>query len=131
MNSTVKKLLPYTLLLGLAAAWIVGEVRYSHRIDPGGIRDLSEHFQRFGSPQRIYRVSRADATFYYLSGFPDGQPPRFAYPSSPPAYIYDQNGRFVDWCSDPGDCSPDWSNRWPMRSELPLEIDAFRQQFSL
>ena len=131
MNSTFKKLLPYALLLLLPVVWIVGEVRYAHRINPEGVRTLSEHFQRIGSPQRIYKVQRADGTFYYLSGFPDGHPPRLALPSSPPAYIYDHSGNFVDWCPDPGDRCPGWFDRWPTDSKAALDINAFRQQFSL
>lgn len=131
MHSTLKKLLPYTVLLVFPAALMVGEWLYARRIHPDGVTNITEHFERLGPPQQIHRIGRRDGIYYYLSGFPDGHPPLLALPSSPPAYIYDHRGHFVTWCSDPGDRCPGWFDTWPTDPKARLDIHTFRKQFAL
>jgi hypothetical protein len=56
-----------------------------------------------------------------------------AFPSSTPTYVFDESGRLVDWCPDPGDLSEtsSWWERWPLREARPLELSAFKARFGL
>jgi hypothetical protein len=119
----------YGALLLLPGAWVASEVFYGIRIRPAGIRTAGDHFRRFGEPQFIYKVQRGGSTFYEFTGFSRSAPPLLAMPSSPPAYIYDQKGNFVGWCSDPGD-QPAHRQTWPRVSDTPLDKEAVRQRFS-
>jgi hypothetical protein len=124
-----KRLCVYGVPLLILGAWVASEVLYNIRIRPAGIRTAADHFRRFGEPEVIYQVQRGGSTFYEFTGFSRSAPPLLAVPSSPPAYIYDQNGKFVSWCSDPGD-QPAYRQTWPRVSETPLDKDAVRQRFS-
>jgi predicted nuclease of predicted toxin-antitoxin system len=38
------------------------------------------------------------------------------FPSSPPAYLFDEQGQFAAWCKDPGDILS-YRQTWPLQSE--------------
>ncbi|MGI8481363.1 MAG: hypothetical protein ACR2H1_05475 [Limisphaerales bacterium] len=129
MKPTTKRLFFYGAILLLPASWIGSEFLYAARIRPGSIRTVAAHFQRFGEPRFVYEVQHDGSTFYEFTGFTRTQLPLLAVPSSPPAYIYDADGKLVDWCSDPGD-QPKHRQTWPRVSTTPLDIQAVRQRFS-
>ena len=129
MKPIVKRLFIYGTLLLLPASWLGSEFLYAARIRPSGIHTMADHFRRFGEPRFVYEVQRDGSTFYEFTGFSPAAPPLLAVPSSPPAYIYDSNGRFVDWCSDPGD-QPKHRQTWPRVSSTSLDIQAVRQRLS-
>ena len=114
----------WVLLLGLMATlWIGGEVRHGARIRPDGVNSVAEYLQRFGSPARIFRIQRDDGVFFYFTGHLESDLPWLAFPSGPPAYIYDHRGGMVDWCGDSGDADK-WVSRWlhsGSKSEVSLE----------
>ena len=118
------------LAAGAGFVWLRSEANYARSIEPAGIRNVAEHFQRFGAPQLIYRIEREGATYYCLSGFPDGKVPVLALPSAPPAYLYNGRGEFLDWCSDPGDRCPGWWDKWQGRNPR-VELETFRNEFGL
>ena len=128
LNSSVKPVMKrialFSLLLILPALFVVGEVRYASQIRPTGVRTIAQHLKRFGDPQRVYQVERDGTVYYELQGFPGGHPPHLAVPSSAPAYIYDREGRLIDWCPDPGDM-PQHRQKWPKTSDAPIDIDTF------
>ena len=114
--------------------WIGSEVYYAARIRPKGVRTLADHYRRFGEPRRITSFQRGGTNFYELSGHISraraGGIPLLVFPSSPPAYVYDQTGALVDWCSDPGD-QPSYRARWPQTGTQPVEPATFRAQYGL
>jgi len=125
-----KALAPLAVLLFLASVVTISELQYAASIQPTGVRTLADHIVRFGNPRFIFRVGPKEGTFFELRGFPGGARPLFAFPSSPPAYVYDADGRLIDWCADPGDHATH-STKWPRLSNTPIDIQTFRKQFHL
>jgi hypothetical protein len=109
--------------------WVGSEVYYASRIRPHGVRTLAEHYRRFGEPHRISRLHRDGTNYYELSGRASGFP-MIAFPSSPPAYVYDESGTLVDWCPDPGDRAA-YRERWSRAGSQPVEPLVFRQKYGL
>ena len=125
-----KRLLLYTALLLLPGAWLGSEWLCAVRIRPTEVHTVSDHLRRFGEPRLVYEVHHDGATFYEFTGFSRGGLPLLALPSSPPAYVYDQRGQFVTWCSDPGD-QPSYRQAWPRVGGAPLDMQTVRHRLSL
>lgn len=117
-------------LLLLPGVWLGSEWLYAVRIRPTDVHTASDHFRRFGEPRYVYEVQHAGSTFYEFTGFSHAAPPLLAVPSSPPAYVYDHDGRFVTWCSDPGD-QPSYRQAWPRVDGALLDMQIVRQRLSL
>jgi len=109
--------------------WLGSELYYASSIRPRGVRTLADHYRRFGEPRRISQVLRDGTNYYELSGRMSSFP-LLAFPSAPPAYIYDEGGRLVDWCPDPGD-RPAFRQHWLRASVQPVEPSGFRQKHEL
>lgn len=114
---------------GIAAYWIGSEVYYARSISPKSISTVREFFDRFGEPPRIRMVERGGQSYYEFTG---RLPSRwlFAFPSAPPVYVFDEQGRFAGWCSDPGD-APSYRSTWPLQSTNQVEVGVVRQKFGL
>ena len=120
-------LVPAAVIGGLAAYWIGSEVHYARSISPAGISTVREFFDRFQQPRRIRMVERDGQSYYEFTGhLPSAW--IIALPSSPPAYVFDEQGRLVSWCSDPGD-APSHRRTWPLRSTNDVELGVVRQKF--
>jgi hypothetical protein len=117
------------IIVGLAAYWIGANVHYARSISPKGISTVRDLFNRFGEPRRIQMVERDGQVFYEFTG---QWPSRWvmALPSDPPAYVFDEQGRYVDWCSDPGD-APSYRRIWLLQSTNLFEAGVVRQKFGL
>ena len=127
--------LGWVAVILLPIGYLIGsEIYYASCIRPRGIVTVADHFHRFGVPRRITALHRDGGTYYELSGFTRKQSgfalPILALPSSPPAYVYDESGKFVDWCSDPGD-QPAYRERWSRTGAQPVEPATFRQKYGL
>ena len=117
-----------TILAGLLLAYLIGsEVHNARGIAPKGVGTVADYLRRFGEPRRIRRFQQNGQEYYELTGALPGLMVT-ATPSSPPAYIFDISGKFVSWCSDPGDI-PSFRNCWPMTNAQPVDPAAFRRQF--
>lgn len=120
------------LLPILVVIYLVGlEIDYTAKICPDGVRTVADHFLRFGEPRRVTQLQRDGGTYFELSGI-SRRSWSFSLklPSSPPAYVYDGAGNFMDWCSDPGD-QPAHRDRWPRADAKPLSPTDLRQKFGL
>lgn len=115
--------LEIALLLAFPFYWIASEIYYARSKRPLGVSTLSDFYQRFGQPARVHELHRDGVKYYELSGHLP-QPWVFAVPSSRPAYIFDESGRFVEWCSDPGDSSH-YFERWPQSARSALDPATF------
>lgn len=114
---------------GLAAYWVGSEIHYARSISPKGISTVREFFDRFGEPRRIRMVQRDGQSFYEFTGrLPSSW--SAAVPSAPPAYVFDEQGRFTAWCRDPGD-APSYRRTWPLQSTNQVEIGLVRERFGL
>jgi hypothetical protein len=109
----------------LGAYWLCSELYYCHRISPEGVATVQDYFDRFGEPRFVRLIQRDGQTYYEFNGHP---PPAYviAMPSGPPAYVFDLDGGFVTWCSDPGD-KPGYRRSWPLQSTELLDVGLVRQ----
>lgn len=127
VKSSSKKWVAIGILLAPVLIWISSEIHYASSIRPRGVGTVADHYERFGEPSRISRITRDGTNYYQLSGRPPGLP-WLAFPSSAPVYVYDEAGRFVDWSPDPGD-RPAYRKRWPQTGAQSVERAGFRQKF--
>ncbi|MGA2243799.1 MAG: hypothetical protein ABSH48_02275 [Verrucomicrobiota bacterium] len=111
----------------LVACRIGAEVYYVKSITPRGVLTVADHFRRLGEPLRIVEFTRDGATYFEFIGVPHGFH-ALVTPSAPPSYIYDESGKFVEWCSDPVD-QPAFRKRWPLTKTVPIDIAAFGKKY--
>lgn len=127
MASRRQRILGWTTAIAFAAAYVIGsEVYYLESIKPKEVRDIRGYFNRFGEPKSARVITLDAQTYYELTG----HLPKwyvFAHPSSPPAYIFDANGKFIDWCYDPGDV-PSHYQRWPQPNSNSVEFAEVRRR---
>lgn len=115
---------------GLAAYWIGSETYYARSISPQGITTVTQYFQRFGDPHGVHRIERDGKSYYMLFGR-GPSPLVFALPSSPPTYVFDDRGAFVEWCPDRGETQSGYNQRWPLTETGRVDVGTFRQRFGL
>jgi hypothetical protein len=130
MTPKRRKIVGWTVLILLPIAYLVAsEVHYARSISPRAVHDVADYFQRFGEPLFVQLVERDGKSYYEFSG---RLPPWFslATPSAPPAYIFDAQGRFVEWCSDPGDTAG-YRARWPLSTTGRVDVLVVRQKFGI
>lgn len=94
----------------LAGWWIVSEVWYARHIAPERIATTDDYVARFGQPRLIRRVRSAGEQGREFSGT---APPGWALVlrSADPAWVFDGQGRLIDFCRDPGD-RPAHREKW-------------------
>lgn len=111
------------------AYFIGSEVHYARRISPENISTLNDYFTRFGRPEHIFATERTGKSYYLVSG--NGPALLLgALPSSPPGYIFNEEGRFVTWSRDPGD-DPQFRQTWATESLKELEVEDVEGKFNL
>jgi hypothetical protein len=125
----VKSVLPIIGLLALLGYLVHSEVTYARLKDPTGIATVADYYQRFQMSSRASIVRVDEIEYICLTG---PLPPKWslALPSSPPEYVFDQQGTFVDWCSDPGD-TPSWNRKWMTIAKTPLSDAEVRARLGL
>lgn len=130
MTERQREIVGWMALILLPMAYVIGsEMYYAHSISPRGISTVRDYFDRFGEPHRICVVQRDGRDYYEFSGhLPSGFV--WAFPSAPPAYVFDEQGRFTAWCSDPGDI-PSHRQTWQLQSTNHIEMGVIRKQFGL
>jgi hypothetical protein len=130
MKTKLGKFFVWTAAILLPIAYLVGsEIYYLHSISPHGVSTVRDFFDRFGEPRRVRMVQRDAQSYYEFTGrLPSGL--ILAAPSAPPAYVFDEQGRFVTWCRDPGDI-PGHRQTWRLQSTSEVEIGLVRDRFGL
>lgn len=128
MTARLRKIVGWKAAVLLPVAYVVGsEVHYSRSISPQGVSTVRDFFERFGEPQGVRRVQHEGQSYLEFTGrLPSGFV--LATPSAPPAYVFDEDGRFAAWCRDPGD-SPGYRLAWPLQGTNPVEIGLIRSRF--
>lgn len=115
---------------GLAAYWIGSEVHYARSISPHGITTVSQYIQRFGDPRFVHQIDR-DGKTYFMLFVRAPSPLVFAVPSSPPTYVFDDTGTFIEWCPDRGETQSGYNQRWPLTETGRVDVGTFKQRFGL
>jgi len=114
----------------LVAYWIGSEIYYSRSISPKGVSTVAEYVHQFGEPRAVHQIGRDGKTYYMIFGR-GPSPLVFALPSSPPTYVFDDAGRFVEWCPDRGETQSGYNQRWPLTESGRVDVGTFKQRFGL
>jgi hypothetical protein len=102
MTTWLRKHRSWALLVLPFALWIGAKVYDARSISPRNVATVRDYFDRFGEPRRIQIVQRDGEKYYEFTGeLPSTW--LLILPSAPPAYIFNEQGLFADWCRDPGD----------------------------
>ncbi len=107
---TIKKLI--WILLALPVIYLLlSEIYYRMSIAPIGVSTVADYYEHRGEPYDVDVFQRENEMFFHLSA---RLPPRwvFVVPSSRASYIFDLDGKLVDWSPDPGG-SEDYWDKWP------------------
>ncbi len=126
---TLAAALPMLLLSALVSYLVASELAYARLKRPDNIDDVLDFYVRFGESHGALVISVDGSDYVEIAG---PLPPLWslAIPSSRPAYVFDDTGRFVDWCSDPGD-NPSWRQRWPKDGSSKLTDEEIRLRFGI
>lgn len=129
MKKIIKtKLIPAILILVLPCAWLLSEIRWSRINNPSGRFDnLQEYLEHGRYSERVIRVEKNGNAFFITHSPMDTW---LAAPSGPAAYVFDENGRLVDWSNDMGD-DPSFRKRWPPpheNSSMEELLTGFKKQ---
>lgn len=115
-------------LVGFLSYWVGSEVIYMRRIEPTGIAKVDDYFARFGDPLFVCMVENNGRQCYEFTG-PSDRSWIIAVPSALPVYVFDNEGVFVTWCSDPGDLD-EYGNTWRRLPGDPIDVATIRQRFN-
>lgn len=116
----------FFLLLGYA---LHSELAYARLKDPTGIKQLADFYERFGRSFGAVATNVDGIEYIELTG---PLPPiwSLALPSGPPVYVFDKQGKFVDWCSDLGE-RPNWNQQWRVSNGASISDSEIRLRFGL
>lgn len=100
----------WLLALIYPVAWLVSELRWTHINDPTDrFTNVTRYLAGSRQPSRVTRV-RLEKKTYYIAYSPTDS--WLATPSSPAAYVFDDQGKMVEWSADPGDDLA-FQSKWP------------------
>ena len=130
MTAKQRTILGWTALIVLPVSYVLGsEIYYARSISPKGVSTVRDFFDRFGEPQRIRMVEHQGRICYEFTGhLPSAWVA--AFPSEAPAYVFDEQGSFVGWCSDPGD-APSHRRTWHLQSTNRVEVGIVRKKLGM
>ena len=103
MRMTLRRIMVASALpLLVIGYWAGSEAYYARSISPVGVSSVSGYFRRFGEPRRVRQIEREGKRFFEFTGRGPSLP-LLAFPSAPPCYVFDADGRCMEWCPDRGD----------------------------
>lgn len=98
------------LLLCVFAAWIYSEKKAGEAArPPAGVTTLAAFLDARPQVSLIRRFHHDGKLHVKVIGKTYGSP--LCLPSSPPAYVFDEQGHLVDWVQDSGD-APGFVDKW-------------------
>jgi hypothetical protein len=114
-------------IASLFVGWLALNVQSRRQMAPTGIVTVRDYFERFGDPRFVRFVNHRGDRYYEFGG---PMPALWTLPSSGPSYIFDEQGRFVDWHADPGD-APDFYTKWELDETGLIPIESIKEQFGV
>jgi hypothetical protein len=113
-RSTVKHtLIVLGVLLVMGAPLMIADIRGRKSLDPTGhATSLAEYLEWQPAATEFEEATFAGKRHFIASG-PE---PTSSLASGPPAYVFDETGRLVDWSTDTGEDS-EFCTRWDATSQ--------------
>ena len=115
--------LPLALIVALICVWAGCEIYHARSSSAEGIGTYEAYRSSLPPPRAVRSITKDGQVFYVFFG-PIRAP--LALPSGPPAYIFDQNGKLIDWALDSGE-NPRFSSMWRDHQGREIEIIEFEQ----
>ena len=103
------------LILAAAMVWFVMDGWVGPRVDPSPppeVHDIDSFLARMARPRSAYELESGESRFIEFLG----PTPETGLPSGPPAYVFDESRRLVDWSPDTGE-DPDFEQQWHVDTE--------------
>jgi len=98
------------IVVALVVCWIWYSARVKEALDPQSrFQTYIEYRNQMPPPDELWLVLKGKEEFLVAFGGGSG----LAIHSGPPAYVFDQKGRLVDWSLDIGDDS-EFNSRWSL-----------------
>ncbi len=127
MNPKSRKMvsfLAWVLALAYPAGWILSEFRWSRVNDPTGkFENASEYLAQSRQPSRVTSFELKGKSYLIAYGPLDIW---LAVPSSPAAYVFDEQGHMVEWSADPGDDKA-FQDKWPISEANEVTVADLRR----
>lgn len=123
-------LIVVSVIAALGIYWFCSEEHFARSVSPKGLSTVAQYIERFGDPALVHQVDRNGKIYYMLFGHGPSLPV-FAFPSSPPTYVFDSSGTFVEWCLDRGETNSGYNERWPLTESGRVDVGTFKQRFGL
>ena len=82
---------------------------------PGEVDTFDRYAKEMPAPESYWLVTTKDGEALMAHG----PITLLALPSGPPAYVFDRNGKLIDWTMDMGD-DPAFQRAWPMKSSRKI-----------
>ena len=114
---------PVVSITAVFSAWLVCELYHGSTSSAVGITTYHDYRESLPTPKAVGKLSKDGGDYYIFYG-PIKAP--LALPSGPPAYVFDMNGKLVDWAKDPGE-NPRFSSAWAGFKRETVEIDSFEK----
>ncbi len=108
---------------------LFNEEWYAKHVHPREMKTIEEFYIKFSSSNGG-RIIKIDGTPFLVVRGVDQPWWCTALPSSRPEYLFDNEGKFIDWCLDPGDC-PKCQKKWPLKNSIILKDKEIREFYNL
>jgi len=112
--------LPTVIVILLAMGYMAAEIHWTRINSPiGKFTTVAGYLAQGRMPSRVEVCSIRGGDFWVAFAPMDSG---LALPSGPAAYVFDDQGRLVDWSADTGDDSR-FTNNWPSKAMTPGSIE--------
>jgi len=99
-------ILGVALVLGV---WLMLSADEAKKLKPpSSVTTIQDFLQQMPTPTHVRKFAFGEAIYYEVWGQLGGT---IRLPSGPPSYVFDPNGRLVDWTSDRGDAG-NYNHKW-------------------
>ena len=105
-----KTTITVAVLVCIVAIWIYAEKENAQAVrPPASGTNLVSFLEERSEVSSVRKFNYNGKLHVEVIGKPHAS--ALSVPSGPPAYIFDENGAFVDWCGDIGD-NPSFIKKW-------------------
>ena len=104
--------------------WVISEIRWAEINSPDGkFTNVTEYLAQDRKPVSIKKIEKEGNVYFIAFGPLDSW---LAAPSGPAAYVFDADGKMVDWAGDSGEAD-DFNSRWPWPERKDSDLEELKK----
>lgn len=116
-------LVDFVILVILFSPVFIGRYQYAGATPPQNVKSLSDFREKMDPGNfEYFKFGRDDREFYEARHL---LPFWFTIRSGPCCYVFDSEGKLIDWIADNGD-DRDWDLKWGQTGRQPVDFDAIK-----